>query len=85
MTKRRARSLDRLDRLRTYRVTTLEERVNFLAESFKKLDLEGQQQLLALAMALCQSNREPSSTCGRNVKSRKNLVKSRRNLACFAQ
>jgi hypothetical protein len=77
MTKRLARSFGRLDMPRTYRVTTLEQRVNFLAESFKKLDLEGQQQLLALALALCQSNREPSSTCGRNVKSLKSLVKSR--------
>jgi hypothetical protein len=35
-----------------YRVATLEERVEFLADSFRKLDLEGQQHLLALAGAL---------------------------------
>jgi transcriptional regulator with XRE-family HTH domain len=38
-----------------YRVATLEERVEFLADSFRKLDLEGQQHLLALANALSRT------------------------------
>jgi transcriptional regulator with XRE-family HTH domain len=38
-----------------YRVATLEERVEFLADSFRKLDLEGQQHLLALASALSRA------------------------------
>ena len=38
-----------------YRVATLEERVEFLADSFRKLDLEGQQHLLALASALSRT------------------------------
>ena len=44
---------------RTYRIATVEERVQFLAESFRQLDLEGQQHLLAVARALCRSNRKP--------------------------
>jgi transcriptional regulator with XRE-family HTH domain len=35
-----------------YRVATLEERVEFLGDCFRKLDFEGQQHLLALASAL---------------------------------
>jgi len=38
-----------------YRVATLEQRVEFLADSFRKLDLEGQQHLLALASALSRT------------------------------
>jgi transcriptional regulator with XRE-family HTH domain len=38
-----------------YRVATLEDRVEFLADSFRKLDLEGQQHLLALASALSRT------------------------------
>jgi transcriptional regulator with XRE-family HTH domain len=38
-----------------YRVATLEERVEFLADSFRKLDLEGQQHLLAVANALSRT------------------------------
>ena len=38
-----------------YRVATLEERVEFLADAFRKLDLEGQQHLLALASALSRT------------------------------
>ena len=41
-----------------YRVATLEERVEFLADSFRKLDLEGQQYLLALASALSRTGGE---------------------------
>jgi transcriptional regulator with XRE-family HTH domain len=40
----------------TYRVATLEERMHFLTDSFRKLDLEGQQHLLAIAGALAQSS-----------------------------
>ena len=40
----------------TYRIATSEERVDALAESFRNLDLEGQQQLLAMAAALSRSN-----------------------------
>ncbi|KAB2919243.1 MAG: helix-turn-helix transcriptional regulator [Hyphomicrobiaceae bacterium] len=43
---------------RTYRICTVEERVQFLAESFRQLDLEGQQHLLALARALRQSTKK---------------------------
>jgi hypothetical protein len=38
-----------------YRVATLEERAEFLAASFRKLDLEGQQHLLAIASALSRT------------------------------
>jgi hypothetical protein len=34
----------------------LEDRMRFLAESFRKLDLEGQQHLLAIAGALIQTS-----------------------------
>jgi len=37
-----------------YRVATLEDRMRFLADSFQKLDLEGQQHLIAIAGALSQ-------------------------------
>jgi transcriptional regulator with XRE-family HTH domain len=37
-----------------YRVATLEDRMRFLADSFQKLDLEGQQHLIAIAGALRQ-------------------------------
>lgn len=40
----------------TYRVATFEQRVDVLADSFRRLDLEGQQHLLAIADALCKSN-----------------------------
>jgi transcriptional regulator with XRE-family HTH domain len=39
-----------------YRVATMEHRIQALAESFRKLDFEGQQHLLAISRALCQSN-----------------------------
>jgi transcriptional regulator with XRE-family HTH domain len=42
---------------RLYRVATLDERMRFLVESFRKLDLEGQQYLIAIAGALTQSSR----------------------------
>jgi transcriptional regulator with XRE-family HTH domain len=38
-----------------YRVATLEHRIQALADSFRKLDFEGQQHLLALSRALCRS------------------------------
>jgi transcriptional regulator with XRE-family HTH domain len=41
-----------------YRVATLEDRMRFLAESFRKLDLEGQQHLIAIAGALAQTSRK---------------------------
>jgi transcriptional regulator with XRE-family HTH domain len=36
----------------SYRVATVDERVGYLAECFRKLDLEGQQHLLAIAAEL---------------------------------
>jgi transcriptional regulator with XRE-family HTH domain len=39
-----------------YRVTTVEQRIDALADSFRKLDLEGQQHLLAVAAALSRTN-----------------------------
>src|SRR5262245_35152556 len=39
-----------------YRVATLEQRIGALADSFRKLDLEGQQHLLAIADALCRTD-----------------------------
>jgi transcriptional regulator with XRE-family HTH domain len=39
----------------TYRVATVEERVDFLADSFRRLDFEGQQHLLAIASALSRN------------------------------
>jgi transcriptional regulator with XRE-family HTH domain len=41
----------------SYRVATLEERVGFLTDTFGKLDLEGQQQLLAVAVSLSRTKR----------------------------
>jgi transcriptional regulator with XRE-family HTH domain len=43
------------DTPRVYRVTTLEQRVDYLADSFRKLDLEGQQHLLAIVGALSRA------------------------------
>ena len=42
--------------LAVYTVATEEYRVQALADSFRKLDLEGQQHLLAISMALSRSN-----------------------------
>jgi len=39
-----------------YRVATPEDRMRFLAESFRKLDHEGQQHLIAIAGALTQTS-----------------------------
>jgi transcriptional regulator with XRE-family HTH domain len=39
-----------------YRVATLEQRLGALADSFRKLDLERQQYLLAIADALCRTD-----------------------------
>lgn len=39
-----------------YRVATIEHRIQALAESFRKLDFEGQQHLLAISRALSQSS-----------------------------
>ena len=44
----------------TYRVATFEQRVDVLAGSFRKLDVEGQQHLLAVAAALCRTNAKES-------------------------
>jgi len=41
-----------------YRVATTEERLGYLAESFRRLDLEDQQHLLAIADALSRSGRK---------------------------
>jgi transcriptional regulator with XRE-family HTH domain len=41
-----------------YRVATLEDRMRFLSDSFRKLDLEGQQYLIAIAGALTQTSRK---------------------------
>lgn len=40
----------------TYTVATIEHRIQALADSFRKLDLEGQQHLLAISKALSRSN-----------------------------
>ena len=42
----------------SYRVATMDERILFLAESFRNLDLEGQQHLLAIAAALSRSKQQ---------------------------
>jgi hypothetical protein len=47
---------DGLDSLRVYRVATLEEQLEALSDTFRSLDLEGQQQVLATAAALRSSN-----------------------------
>jgi len=39
-----------------YRVATVDQRIEALAEAFKQLDFEGQQHLLAISRALCRSN-----------------------------
>ena len=52
-----------------YRIATAEERAAFLGEVFRKLDLEGQQHLLAIAGAL--------SRCGLTSKARASNVASR--------
>jgi transcriptional regulator with XRE-family HTH domain len=39
-----------------FRVATVEHRIQALADSFRKLDFEGQQHLLAISAALCRSN-----------------------------
>jgi transcriptional regulator with XRE-family HTH domain len=41
-----------------YCVATLEDRMRFLADAFRKLDLEGQQHLIAIAGALTQTSRK---------------------------
>jgi transcriptional regulator with XRE-family HTH domain len=45
-----------------YRVATIEQRIEALADAFRQLDFEGQQHLLAISKALCQS----SARAGRN-------------------
>jgi transcriptional regulator with XRE-family HTH domain len=39
-----------------YRVTTVDQRIEALAEAFRQLDFEGQQHLLAISQALRRSN-----------------------------
>jgi len=41
-----------------YRVATLEDRMRFLSDAFRELDLEGQQHLIAIAGALTQTSRK---------------------------
>ena len=41
-----------------FAVATLDQRIEALAQSFRQLDLEGQQHLLAIAGALSRSNRQ---------------------------
>jgi hypothetical protein len=43
-----------------YRVATLEDRINYLIEAFCRLDLERQQQLLAVAGVLTQQKETKS-------------------------
>ena len=40
----------------TYKVATIEHRIQALADTFRKLDFEGQQHLLAISQALSRSN-----------------------------
>lgn len=40
----------------TYRVATVEHRIQALTDSFRKLDFEGQQHLLAISRALSRAN-----------------------------
>jgi transcriptional regulator with XRE-family HTH domain len=40
----------------TYKVATIEHRIETLTESFRKLDFEGQQHLLAISRALSRAN-----------------------------
>lgn len=40
----------------TYKVATVEHRIQALTESFRKLDFEGQQHLLAISRALSRAN-----------------------------
>jgi transcriptional regulator with XRE-family HTH domain len=47
---------DAADEPAVYRVATVEHRIQALADSFRKLDFEGQQHLLAISAALCRSN-----------------------------
>jgi hypothetical protein len=42
----------------SYKVATIEHRIEALTESFRKLDFEGQQHLLAISRALCQAGPE---------------------------
>lgn len=44
----------------SYCVATPEQRIDFLADSFRKLDLEAQQHLLAIADALSRTNSKKS-------------------------
>ena len=40
----------------TYKVATVEHRIQVLTDSFRKLDFEGQQHLLAISRALCRAS-----------------------------
>jgi transcriptional regulator with XRE-family HTH domain len=44
----------------TYKVATVEHRIQALTESFRKLDFEGQQHLLAISRALSRANASPA-------------------------
>ena len=53
-----------------YRVATLDERAQFMADWFRKLDIEGQQHLLAIAAALFEANLNLMSESMLHMKSR---------------
>jgi hypothetical protein len=42
----------------TYKVATIEHRIQALTDSFRKLDFDGQQHLLAISRALCRAGAE---------------------------
>jgi len=42
----------------TYKVATIEHRIQVLTDSFRKLDFDGQQHLLAISRALCSAGAE---------------------------
>jgi transcriptional regulator with XRE-family HTH domain len=54
------------DSPRVYHVATLEERLGALADAFKRLDLDGQQQVLATAAALHPSDAESAHEARRS-------------------
>jgi transcriptional regulator with XRE-family HTH domain len=53
-----------------YRVATVDERAQCMADWFRKLDIEGQQHLLTIAAALFQANSNPISEDGLRMKTR---------------
>jgi transcriptional regulator with XRE-family HTH domain len=55
-----ARSVARGAEPAVFRVATVEQRIEALADAFRQLDFEGQQHLLAISKALCQSSARAS-------------------------